>query len=86
MAPTFCWQQPSRDPQLATCRYLLRRRDCWGPIQAAACQHPDVSPMVAALLAFATDGLVIIKEKVSEQAVPRAKPLLHWAFDLTWQF
>ena len=79
MSSTLSWQQPSPDPRLAARRYLLRRRDCLAPIRTAVLQHPDLAPMIKALLAFATDGLLLAEER------RRARPLVHLAFDEAWQ-
>ncbi len=75
MSSTFSWQVPSPDPRLAARRYLLRRRDCLAPIRAAVFQHPDLAPMIRALLAFATDGILLAVEQRP------ARPLVHLAFD-----
>ena len=79
MSSTLSWQLPSLDPHLAARRYLLRRRDCLAPIRTAAFQHPDLGPMIRALLAFATDGILLAEERRT------ARPLVHLAFDEAWQ-
>ena len=78
MSSTFGWRLPSPEPRLAARRYLLNRRDCLAPIRAAAFQHPDLAPMIKALLAFATDGLLLAEERRP------ARPLVHLAFE-AWQ-
>ena len=79
MSSTLSWQVPSPDPHLAARRYLLRRRDCLAPIRTAVFQHPDLAPMIKALLAFATDGILLAEERRT------ARPLVHLAFDEAWQ-
>ena len=80
MFTQFAWQEPSPDVGLACRRYLLRRRDCLGPIDMAARDHPDVVALVAALARFATDGILV------KDASGPWRPLLHHAFDRAWQF
>ena len=63
---------------VGTRRYLLRRRDCWEPVRLAARQHPDLAPLVAALFAFVTDGILV------QDGEGPARPLLHHAFDQAW--
>ena len=75
--PLF-WQSPSPDPRLGTRRYLLRRRHCWEPVRLAARQHPDLAPLVAALFAFVTDGILV------QDGEGPPQPLLHHAFDQAW--
>ena len=79
MSSTLSWQLPSPEPHLAARRYLLGRRDCLAPIRTAVLQHPDLAPMIRALLAFATDGILLAEERRT------ARPLVHLAFDEAWQ-
>ena len=79
MSSTLSWQQPSLEPRLAARRYLLCRRDCLQPIRTAVFQHPDLAPMIRALFAFATDGILLAEERRT------ARPLVHLAFDEAWQ-
>ena len=51
MSSILSWQLPSPEPRLAARRYLVRRRDCLQPIRTAVFQHPDLAPMIRALMA-----------------------------------
>jgi hypothetical protein len=47
-------------------------------VRLAARQHPDLAPLVAALFAFVTDGILV------QDGEGPPQPLLHHAFDQAW--